>query len=94
MPSLPKEIWDQIKNTTKKDWIKAIKRDGWVRKENKGKRKGAGTLAFRHPDKDGDVNRIVIHFHPKQTVARAFIHDMITRLGWDECKLRELGMVK
>ena len=60
MTTYPKEIWDQLKNTTIQDLAKALERDGWRKEASRG-----ATQGYRHPERPSDRNRVVLHFHPK-----------------------------
>ena len=96
MTSYRRVVWDQLKNITKQQLIRAIERDGWIREETKGRqgKKGANTLAYRHPDRPPNANRIVIHPHPKRTMSPSLLKDLLAVLGWTEEGLVRLKLIK
>ena len=56
--SLPKDVWDQLKNKTANDLISALRKDGWVLDVTRG-----AEQIYRHPN----GKRVSIHYHPKKT---------------------------
>lgn len=94
MPSYRRVVWDQVKNITAQDLIRALERDGWERQTAKGRqrKKGSNTLTYRHPDKPGDQNKVVIHPHPKKTMGASLLKDILDRIGWTEQDLARLKL--
>lgn len=86
--SFAPHVWSQIKNLSKKDFIKALEKDGWTLDP---KSKGAELGYIKH----GSPNRrIVIHFHPKQTFGPKILKAVIADTGWTEADLRKVGLIK
>ena len=71
-------------------------KDGWERETHKGRqgKKGANTLAYRHPDRPPSKNRVVIHFHPKKTMGPDLLKGLLKRIDWSEDDLRRLKLIK
>jgi predicted RNA binding protein YcfA (HicA-like mRNA interferase family) len=85
--SFPAHIWSQLKNLRKKDFIKALERDGWGRDPNC---KGA-ILVFL---KEGRSDRVTIHYHPQQTLGPKILKALIEDTGWNEDDLRRVGLIR
>lgn len=96
MATYPKAAWEQLKNKTVQDLDKALKRDGWELERNKGRqgKKGASTIAYRHPQRPAGKNRIVLHPHPKKTMNAGLLKDLIEAAGWNEEDLSRLKLIK
>ncbi len=78
-------VWNQLKNRTASDLIRALKADGWKEDINAG-----ATRAFRKaPDR-----RIVIHYHPKKTYGANLLKALIRDIGWSPDDLRKLKLIK
>ena len=86
--SFPSHIWSQIKNLRKKDFIKALERDGWLRDPAS---KGAELVYL----KEGTpAKRIVVHYHPQQTLGPKILTALIADTGWNEDDLRRVGLIR
>lgn len=86
--AFPPHIWSQIKNLRKKDLIKAPERDGW--KQDPASR--GAELGYL---KEGRVRkRIVIHYHPRETLGPKILNDLLRDVGWTESDLRRVGLIK
>ena len=96
MATYTRAVWGQIKGVTLQKLQRAMQRDGWVLETNKGRegKKGANTLAYRHPDRPAEKNRIVLHPHPKKTFSPNLLKFLLDELEWDEDDLRRLKLVK
>ncbi len=90
------QTWSQLKGITTKELQNALERDGWELQKNKGLRgkKGANTLAYRHPERPSAENRVVLHPHPKKTMGANLLKQLLATIGWDEDDLRRLKLVK
>ncbi len=98
MPDYSREVWVQLRKLTKRKFINALEKDGWVR-EQKGKRgdgkKGAGTLAYRHNDRPQQHNRIVVHYHnDKDIMGEGLLKGQLLIVGWTEQDLKRLKLIK
>ncbi len=79
---IDKSIWQQLKGVTKKQVIKALRRDGCVQEG----------LTFYHPQKK---YRITIHYHAKKTFAPKLIKNyLLAETGWTIKDLKRLKLVK
>lgn len=97
MPPYRPQVWSQIKNLTTQELIRALERDGWQKQTQKGRRgkKGASTLAYRHPHRPPDKNRVVIHPHPKKTMGPKLLKQLLVDyIGWTEEDLARLKLIK
>lgn len=81
-------IWNQLKNTTASELIKALKKDGWTRDPTS---KGAilGYIKYGNP-----TNRITIHYHPKKTYGPKLLKGLIKDIGWSDQDLRRLKLIR
>ena len=78
--------WNQLKNTTADELVKALKKDGWERDEE---RAGGAILAFRKSSE-----RITIHYHPKKTYGPKLLKGLLDKIGWSEKDLQRLKLIK
>ena len=77
------EIWDQIKNITADEIIKALKKDGWLLRKSQGSR-----LIFL---KESQV--VSIHYHPHKNYGHDLLKDLINDIGWTEIDLKRLKLI-
>jgi predicted RNA binding protein YcfA (HicA-like mRNA interferase family) len=82
----PRNIWNQLKNLTAKDLIKALEKDGWIRDEKAGQ-------AYVYVNLDGK-RRVTIHFHPQKTYQPKLLQGLLADIGWTEDEMRELKLIK
>ena len=83
-----KNVYNQIKNTSKQDFIRALKRDGFERDMTS---KQGAILVFRHQD----GRRVTVHWHPKQGFGKHRLFLMLKDAGWiTEKDLRRVKLVK
>jgi len=97
MPPYERAVWDQLKNITSQQLVRALERDGWKKVEKKGRRgkRGANTLTYRHPDRPANANRVVIHPHPKKTMGPSLLKELlIDCIGWTEDDLVRVRLIK
>lgn len=88
MPDYPEEIWQQLQNLTKKQFLNALKRDGWKQE------RGSSPPAYRHPDKDPIKNRIVIHYHKaKETMGKSLLKHQLALTEWTIDDLERLRLI-
>ena len=83
--SFPKEIWNQLKNKSPKDFMRALEKDGAERDITRG-----AVIVYRYPNS----KRVTIHFHPNKVYGRGLIQGLIKDIGWSEDDLRRLGLIK
>lgn len=81
-------VWNQLKNLTADNLIKALERDGWT-KDPASKGATIGYIKGGSPKK-----RIVIHYHPKKTYGPGLLKGLIADIDWTEEDLRSLKLIK
>lgn len=81
----PRHIWDQLKNLTADQIVKALEKSGWKRDESTG-----NIYVYLHPDK----RRITIHYHPRKTYGPKLLKGLLEIINWSEDDLRKLKLVK
>ncbi len=91
MSTYPPGVWDQVKNTTHKELMRALKKDGFTRDEGK---KGA-IIVFRNP---ADGRRIAVEIHWKsgqKTYGPKLLKAILDDAGWTTVDdLRRVGLIK
>ena len=83
--SWPRHIWDQLKNLTADELIRALERDGWIRRRSKG-----AIFIYEHPD----GRQASIHYHPHKTFGPSFLKSLLADIGWTEDDLGRLTLIK
>jgi predicted RNA binding protein YcfA (HicA-like mRNA interferase family) len=77
-------VWNQLKNFTCDEFLKALEKDGWKDEE----RRGAKRCFVK------GSRRIVIHYHPGKTWGAKFLKGLLADTGWTEPDLRRLKLIK
>lgn len=80
----PQHIWNQIKNITADELVRALERDGWIQDESMG-----AVLVYLRGDQ-----RVTIHYHPKKTYGPKLLKALLSDIGWDEEDLKRLKLAK
>ena len=83
--SFSPQAWDQLKNKTCDDLIRALERDGWSRDNTRG-----AIRVYRHPD----GRRVAIHYHPGKTYGRKLLAALLVDIGWSEGDLKLLRLIR
>jgi predicted RNA binding protein YcfA (HicA-like mRNA interferase family) len=83
--SFPKQIWDQLKNLTCDDIVRALEKDGWVLDITRGARR-----VYRHPS----GRRVAIDYHPQKTYGPGLLRALLEDIGWTVEDLRRLKLIK
>ena len=83
--AIPRTAWEQLRNRTASDLIRALRRDGWEEDLTNG-----ATRAFRREKGE----RVVIHYHPKKTYGAKLLKALIEDIGWTSEDLKRLKLVK
>ena len=83
--TFPKHIWDQLKNITSKELMKALERDGWKRDV----KRGAIQVYYKPNGK-----RVTIHHHPKKTYGAKMLQALLKDIGWTVEDLLRLKLIK
>jgi len=86
--TLPKDIFDRLKNITKHDFIKALERDGFLRDVES---KQGAILVYRH----SDGRRVTVHYHPKAGFGREQLKKMVDAVGWASREdFKRVGLIR
>lgn len=80
-----KQTWDQLKNITTDELIRALEKSGWVQDES-----SRNILVYRGPNKE----RVTIHYHPKKTYGANLLKSLLKDIGWSENDLKKLKLIK
>lgn len=81
--ALPKNIWNQIKNLTKREIIDALVRDNWTKDPSSKDATITYIKRLGTPDETGAHHkRIVIHFHPGDVCGPRVIKAILEDTGW------------
>ena len=84
------DAWQQVKNITAKDLIRALKRDDWEQERKRG-----ATIGFIKKTRGlPDYDRVVVHFHPKKTYSPKLLKALISDIGWTDSDLIRLKLIK
>jgi predicted RNA binding protein YcfA (HicA-like mRNA interferase family) len=81
----PKNIWNQLKNKSPKDLMRALEKDGAILDTTRG-----AVQVYRY----ANGNRITIHYHPNKTYGQKYIKGLLDDIGWSEDDLRRLKLIK
>lgn len=81
----PKNIWNQLKNKSPKDFMSALEKDGALLDITRN-----AIFSYRYPDS----RRITIHYHPNKSYGPKFIKGLLENIGWNEDDLRRLKLIK
>jgi predicted RNA binding protein YcfA (HicA-like mRNA interferase family) len=82
--------WNQIRNFTPLQIIKALKKDGWIADRDSS----APYAYFKIVDSHINPLRIVIHFHPKKHYSEKVLKKLLDDIGWSEDDLKRLKVIK
>ncbi|MBA7564681.1 hypothetical protein ES708_06348 [subsurface metagenome] len=81
----PKDVWEQLKNKTPREFMSALGKDGARYEETRG-----ATMAYRYPD----GRRVVIHFHSGKTYGARWTKQLVKGIGWTISDLKRLKLIK
>ena len=79
------QVWNQLKNVTVTDLVRALEKSGWQRDEKTG-----NIYVYRHTD----GRRIGIHYHPHKTYGAKTLKGLLEDINWSEAELKQLKMIK
>jgi predicted RNA binding protein YcfA (HicA-like mRNA interferase family) len=82
----PPNVWNQIKNKSPNDFIKALKKDGWKKDESKG-----AVQVFRNPKTN---SRVTIHVHPGKIYGPSMVEALIEDIGWSIEDMKRVKFIK
>ena len=84
-------VWSQLKNLTKGDFITALARDAWEEEVTRG----SSERLFVKANLDGTHRRIAIHFHhANDTMGRGLLTALLEDTDWSEADLIRLKLIK
>lgn len=87
-------IWNQLKNLSKGDFISALERDGWVWEKRSGS-SGSIRLFIKFDPQGKPLKRIEIHFHhSSDTMRPSLLKGLLTDTGWATTDMRRLKLIK
>jgi predicted RNA binding protein YcfA (HicA-like mRNA interferase family) len=84
-----KESWDQIRNVTADELIRALDRDkgtGWYRDET-----GSSAVVYRN---DLIAKIVSIHRHSHKTFSPRQLREILEDIGWSDEDLKRLKLIK
>jgi predicted RNA binding protein YcfA (HicA-like mRNA interferase family) len=82
-------VWNQLKNKTADDLIRALKKDGW---EFDPCSKGAIQGYIKQSSESRE--RVTIHYYPNKTYGPGLLKGLIEDIGWKEEDLKRLRLIK
>jgi predicted RNA binding protein YcfA (HicA-like mRNA interferase family) len=83
----PRNVWNQLKNITADELIKALEKDDWTLDSSHG--------SIRVYIKQHSQNRRVsVHWHPKKTFGRKTLTGLLDAISWSEDDLQRLKLIK
>ena len=82
----PPDIWNQLKNKSPDDFIRALKKDGWIFDTSSG-----SSQAYFNPQTG---NRVTIHLHPGKIYGRDMLQMLIKDIGWSVEDMKRIKFVK
>lgn len=89
--AFPQHIWNQLKNLTADDLVRALLRDGW---EKDPASKGAIHGYLKKDQTGKTVNRVTIHYHPQKTYGAKLLKSLLDDIGWEEDDFTRLQLIK
>ena len=83
---MKKETWDQLKNITAGELVRALERDSWDADET-----GSSAKVFINLPQG---KRVTVHFHPHKTYGAKQLKELLDDIGWTETDLKRLKLIK
>lgn len=82
-------VWNQLKNITKKEFVSALQRDGWARDP------ASKDATLTYLKRIGIQNRrIVIHYHADHVCGPKLLKALLKDCGWTtDDDLRRVGLI-
>ncbi len=81
-----KQTWDQLKNITAVELMRALKRDKWTLDVCTG---GGSMNIFKKSSR-----RVSIHFHPGKTYGAKMLKGLLADIGWENVDYKRLKLIK
>jgi len=76
----------KIKNVTAMKFIKALEKDGFIFKRQKGSHK-----IYKHPERG---NWVSVPYHPNEAFTKGILDGLISDTGWDDNDLIRLKLMR
>ncbi len=80
-----KQAWDQLKNLTASELMRALEKDGARHDSSRG-----SIQVYRYPD----GRRFTIHYHPNKTYGPKLLRALLDDIGWNENDLKRLKLIR
>lgn len=77
-------VWNQLKNITCEELIKALKKDDWQQDTTSG-----AVQAYKKGQR-----RVTVHYHPGKTYGAKLLKGLIEAIGWTEDDLKRVKLIK
>lgn len=88
--SYQQNVWNQLKNITVEKLMNALQKDGWEKEETSGAK-----IPYRKAMDNGEVRRVVIHYHPNKTYRSAkVLKGLLDDIGWSVEDMEGLKLIK
>jgi len=78
-------IWDQLKNITADDLIKALEKDGAIWVDSHGSVRVYKLMSGL---------KITVHYHPHKTFGSNLLKNLFEKISWTEADLKRLKLIK
>ena len=89
-----KNVWAQLKNLTKGEFISALARDGWTLEKSSAS-SGSIRLYIKYSPQGIPLKRIEIHYHrSSDTMGAGLLKGLLADAGWTDKELRSLKLIK
>jgi predicted RNA binding protein YcfA (HicA-like mRNA interferase family) len=79
------DVWEQLKNKTVSELMRALEKDGWLKDESSG----SAIIYWREGSR-----RISLHYHPGKTYSPSTLKQILADIGWTERDLKRLKLIK
>lgn len=79
-----KQVWDQLKNLTADQIVKALRKKGWTKEE------GSGAI---HVYVGPNRKRVGVHYHPQKTYGPKLLKALLDDIGWSLSEMKELKLI-
>ncbi len=79
------EVWNQLKNISCDELIKALLRDDWFLYKSSG-----AVRTYKNPN----GRKVTIHYHPQKNYGANLLRDLLKDIGWSEDDLKRLKLIK
>jgi len=87
-------VWNQLKNLTKGEFVSALERDGWTL-EKPSASSGSIRLYIKYDPQGKPLKRIEIHYHhSSDTMGAGLLKGLLAGTGWTEKDMRRLKLIK